>query len=145
MGSRNAWQTSLQPRDVKVAVVRDRDEVSFGIEDATIAARRSATRCSFASLRPECVTPTWSSGIRCIPVPLPIVLGHEGSGIVEAVGERVTSLEPGDHVVLTFDSCGLCRSCQHGVAAACLNFNQLNFAGAKRDGSHALSFTLRDR
>jgi aryl-alcohol dehydrogenase len=73
------------------------------------------------------------------PVPLPIVLGHEGAGIVEAVGEQVTKVEPGDHVVLTFLSCATCRACQTGVAAACENFNALNFAGARLDGSHALS------
>ncbi|HZO93483.1 MAG TPA: NAD(P)-dependent alcohol dehydrogenase [Candidatus Baltobacteraceae bacterium] len=72
------------------------------------------------------------------PVPLPIVLGHEGAGIVEAVGERVTKVVAGDHVVLTFDSCGACRTCQSGVAAGCERFNALNFAAARRDGSHAI-------
>jgi aryl-alcohol dehydrogenase len=43
------------------------------------------------------------------PVPLPVVLGHEGSGIVEAVGSAVVGVEPGDHVVMTWPSCGKCR------------------------------------
>ncbi len=72
------------------------------------------------------------------PVPLPIVLGHEGSGVVEAVGERVRSPVVGDHVVLTFLSCDACRSCRTGVPAACENFNAWNFAGARLDGSHAV-------
>jgi aryl-alcohol dehydrogenase len=72
------------------------------------------------------------------PLPLPIVLGHEGAGIVEAVGANVTKVVPGDHVVLTFMSCGACRPCQSGIAAACERFNDLNFAGARPDGSHAL-------
>jgi aryl-alcohol dehydrogenase len=72
------------------------------------------------------------------PVPLPIVLGHEGAGVVEAVGERVTKVVAGDHVVLTFLSCGECRSCQTGIAAACERFGLLNFAGARLDGSHAV-------
>src|ERR1700741_2996625 len=42
------------------------------------------------------------------PVPLPIVVGHEGSGVVEAVGSRVSRIKVGDHVVLSFDSCGGC-------------------------------------
>jgi aryl-alcohol dehydrogenase len=39
------------------------------------------------------------------PLPYPIVLGHEGAGIVEAVGADVTHVQPGDHVVLTFRLC----------------------------------------
>ncbi|HEY8581248.1 MAG TPA: alcohol dehydrogenase catalytic domain-containing protein, partial [Beijerinckiaceae bacterium] len=46
------------------------------------------------------------------PVPRPVVLGHEGAGVVEAVGAGVTKVAPGDHVVMTFGSCGHCRSCQ---------------------------------
>ncbi|EAQ33808.1 aryl-alcohol dehydrogenase [Nitrobacter sp. Nb-311A] len=73
------------------------------------------------------------------PVPHPIVLGHEGAGIVEAVGENVTKVKKGDHVVLTFHSCGACRPCQEGHPAYCENFNNYNFAGARPDdGSHAL-------
>ena len=41
---------------------------------------------------------------------LPIIPGHEGAGVVEAVGAGVTSISPGDHVVLSFDSCGHCRT-----------------------------------
>ncbi|RYE58414.1 MAG: NAD(P)-dependent alcohol dehydrogenase, partial [Hyphomicrobiales bacterium] len=73
------------------------------------------------------------------PVPQPIVLGHEGAGIVEAVGANVTKVQKGDHVVLTFNSCGACRPCQEGHPAYCENFNDYNFAGARPDdGSHAL-------
>lgn len=73
------------------------------------------------------------------PVPQPIVLGHEGAGIVEAIGENVTRVVKGDHVVLTFHSCGACRPCQEGHPAYCENFNDYNFAGARpNDGSHAL-------
>lgn len=45
------------------------------------------------------------------PTPLPAVLGHEGSGVVIAVGEAVTRVEIGDHVVLSFGSCGTCQNC----------------------------------
>ena len=47
------------------------------------------------------------------PVPQPIVLGHEGAGIVERVGKFVTKVAVGDHVLMTFNSCGHCPSCQH--------------------------------
>ena len=40
------------------------------------------------------------------PVPIPAVLGHEGAGVVEKIGNGVTNLQPGDHVVLSFSSCG---------------------------------------
>jgi len=72
------------------------------------------------------------------PVPLPVVLGHEGAGIIERVGEGVTELEPGDHVVLTFASCGRCPNCLRGKPTYCLQFFGLNFSGARLDGSNAL-------
>ena len=55
-----------------------------------------------------------------VPRELPIILGHEGAGIVEQVGEGVTSVQPGDHVVLTFlPSCGRCRWCHTGHPNMC--------------------------
>ncbi|MGO9960708.1 MAG: zinc-binding dehydrogenase [Solirubrobacteraceae bacterium] len=55
------------------------------------------------------------------PAPLPIVLGHEGFGIVEDVGAAVESPRPGDHVVLTFaPACGRCRFCLEGRVNLCL-------------------------
>lgn len=70
-----------------------------------------------------------------VPLPMPSVLGHEGSGVVEAVGSAVTGLGVGDHVVLSFDSCGQCRSCLSGRPAYCRAFAALNYRGARRDGS----------
>lgn len=72
------------------------------------------------------------------PVPLPAVLGHEGAGVVEAVGEGVTYVAPGDHVVLTFNSCGGCRMCMAGRPAYCDLFFAYNFAGTRTDGSTPL-------
>ncbi|RUT76931.1 NAD(P)-dependent alcohol dehydrogenase [Marinobacter sp. NP-6] len=66
------------------------------------------------------------------PVPLPIILGHEGSGIVEAVGEDVVGLAPGDHVVLSFNSCGRCANCSDHHPASCLHMLPMNFGGAER-------------
>lgn len=53
------------------------------------------------------------------PVPKPVVLGHEGAGIVEAVGAGVSKLAVGDHVVMTFGSCGRCMSCNEAEPAYC--------------------------
>ncbi|WP_427918333.1 NAD(P)-dependent alcohol dehydrogenase [Streptomyces sp. cg40] len=72
------------------------------------------------------------------PVPLPAVLGHEGAGVVETVGDGVTSVAPGDHVVLTFNSCGRCRMCVQGRTAYCDQFFARNFAGTRADGSTPL-------
>src|SRR5688572_5401256 len=47
-------------------------------------------------------------------IPAPAVLGHEGSGIVEKVGARVTKVAPGDRVAMTFRSCGQCPRCAKG-------------------------------
>ncbi len=64
-------------------------------------------------------------------VPMPVVLGHEGAGIVERVGERVTKVKPGDHVVLTGDSCGACPTCLAGDPAYCDLMSQLNFTDGR--------------
>jgi aryl-alcohol dehydrogenase len=73
------------------------------------------------------------------PFPLPGVLGHEGSGIVEEVGANVTNVARGDHVVMTFMSCGQCRQCQRGETAYCNDFFMLNVGGARKDGSTGTS------
>jgi aryl-alcohol dehydrogenase len=64
-------------------------------------------------------------------VPLPAVLGHEGAGVVERVGERVTKVKPGDHVVLTGDSCGECPTCLAGDPAYCDCMASLNFTDGR--------------
>lgn len=57
-----------------------------------------------------------------IPYPAPVVLGHEGAGVVEAVGPGVVSVAPGDHVVLsTLAHCGRCTACEAGRPTACRN------------------------
>lgn len=70
-------------------------------------------------------------------VPLPIVLGHEGAGIVEQAGTGVKKVAVGDHVVLTFMWCGHCKPCLRGDLTYCENFYPLNFGGAREDGSSA--------
>lgn len=70
--------------------------------------------------------------------PFPIVLGHEGAGIVEQLGPGVTGLAVGDPVVLSFAHCGRCESCLTGHPTVCSTFNALNFGGAMDDGTHRL-------
>ncbi|MFM6852493.1 MAG: NAD(P)-dependent alcohol dehydrogenase [Sphingopyxis sp.] len=74
------------------------------------------------------------------PVPMPIILGHEGSGVVESIGPDVTRLAVGDHVVLSFNSCGQCPTCADDLPAYCHNFLGENFAGVRlADGSSPIS------
>jgi aryl-alcohol dehydrogenase len=70
-----------------------------------------------------------------IPIPLPAVLGHEGSGVVEAVGPGVATLAVGDHVALSFDHCGECPLCERKRPAYCELFAPLNYFGTRLDGS----------
>ncbi|MBO9641636.1 MAG: NAD(P)-dependent alcohol dehydrogenase [Pseudacidovorax sp.] len=69
---------------------------------------------------------------------LPAVFGHEGAGIVERVGARVTKVRPGDAVLMTFMSCGHCPSCSTAAPAYCHRMRPLNFGGTRADGSVTL-------
>ena len=62
----------------------------------------------------------WSVVKGTIRYDLPIVLGHEGAGVIEAVGQGVTYVKPGDHAILSFVTyCGLCRMCQSDRVVLC--------------------------
>jgi aryl-alcohol dehydrogenase len=67
-----------------------------------------------------------------------VVLGHEGAGVVERVGKSVKSVKRGDHVVLSYQSCGHCRQCKIGRPAHCQYLWELNFGFQRLDGSNAL-------
>lgn len=71
--------------------------------------------------------------------PTPMVLGHEGAGVVERIGSRVTSVAVGDHVTMSFTSCGACPLCRTGSPAYCRQFDAVNFSGRRPDGSSAIS------
>lgn len=73
------------------------------------------------------------------PVPQPVVLGHEGSGIVEFIGSAVKGLSPGDKVVLGPDYCGCCKQCQTGHPMYCSEFSDRNFSGRRTDGTSSFS------
>ena len=67
-----------------------------------------------------------------------VVLGHEGAGVVDRVGKSVKSVKRGDHVVLSYQSCGHCRQCRSGHPAHCQHFYEANFGFQRLDGSNAL-------
>lgn len=75
---------------------------------------------------------------RQLPTPLPVVLGHEGAGVVAAVGAGVGHVAPGDRVLMSFNSCGHCPACADDSPTYCHAFFAHNFAGARPDGAPTL-------
>ena len=69
---------------------------------------------------------------------LPAVLGHEGAGIVVSTGKRVRGIKQGDHVVLTYGTCGTCEKCRKQMPYACENLVKINFGGKMKDGTSRL-------
>ena len=75
---------------------------------------------------------------RLQPAGLPAVLGHEGAGVVEEVGNLVTAVKPGDPVVLSYEYCDHCRFCRTGRYSYCEKAMPANFGGSRLDGTNAL-------
>ncbi|MDQ3874202.1 MAG: alcohol dehydrogenase catalytic domain-containing protein [Actinomycetota bacterium] len=72
--------------------------------------------------------------------PTPMVLGHEGAGVVDAVGDRVEGLRAGDEVVLSWaPGCGECADCERGRPAGCLRLQRAIAAGTLPDGTTGMS------
>ncbi|SLK10353.1 NAD(P)-dependent alcohol dehydrogenase [Novosphingobium mathurense] len=70
-----------------------------------------------------------------IPVPFPAILGHEGAGVIEAIGPDAGPFQPGDHVLLSFASCGHCHACSNHQPGYCDAFFALNFGLGPQDGA----------
>ncbi|KAK5074926.1 hypothetical protein LTR64_001131 [Lithohypha guttulata] len=70
-----------------------------------------------------------------LPDMFPCVMGHEGAGIVQAVGDKVTAVQPGDHVVIVTASCGECEYCERKLPAYCDEWFQHNCGMGRADGS----------
>jgi aryl-alcohol dehydrogenase len=71
-------------------------------------------------------------------VPLPAVLGHEGAGVVEAVGSAVTRVRPGERVMISYPWCGSCPRCDRGEPYLCGRHMDLAFGGTRLDGSRTI-------
>ena len=70
-----------------------------------------------------------------LPVVFPIILGHEGAGLVERTGRNVTKVKPGDRVLFTPDYCGNCEQCVLGHSPYCNQVVPVTFIGTRPDGS----------
>ncbi len=120
--------------DVRVAVVRGAG-APFQIESVQMDDPQAGEVLVKISAVGVCHTDMYVQSFAGLGFPAPIVLGHEGAGVVVKVGAGVTKVQPGDHVVLTFNSCGRCLNCEDGAPAYCHNFPALNLAGVRADGS----------
>jgi S-(hydroxymethyl)glutathione dehydrogenase/alcohol dehydrogenase len=82
----------------------------------------------------------WNVVSGATPNPLPVVLGHEGAGVVEAVGPGVSAVAEGDHVVLSWlPACGRCFFCAEGRPALCEHAMEGMFDGTLPNGGLRLS------
>lgn len=126
---------NIQTRDIKAAVVRQKGG-PFQIETLTLEDPRPDEVLVRIVATGMCHTDMVARD-QLYDVPLPVVLGHEGAGVVERVGSGVKKVASGDHVVLTYMWCGHCRPCLNGDPTYCANFYALNFGGAREDGSTA--------
>lgn len=126
-------QTDAQSMRVRAAVLRA-SGASLEIEDVLLEAPRPTEVRVRVVATGVCHTDMVVRD-QLFPTPLPIILGHEGAGVVDAVGSAVTTVQPGDHVVMTYMSCGLCLPCETGHPAHCTHMHPLNFGGGRLDGS----------
>lgn len=122
--------------EIQAAVVRKQSDIGFeqiNIEDPRpdeVLVRIVATGLCHTDI---------SALEGVLPVEFPIVLGHEGAGVVEKVGADVKNVAPGDHVVMTYNYCGHCPSCDHEEHTYCHSMLEINFGGNRVDGTSALS------
>ena len=74
------------------------------------------------------------------PFSFPVVLGHEGAGVVMSVGEGVTDFKEGDKVCFSYSYCGECEMCRSGRPYACFSNRRLNFSGQNFDGTRRIRY-----
>lgn len=122
--------TAAVAREHKAPLVLEQLELDDALRNNEVRVRLVATGvCHTDSIVRDGIYPT----------PLPAVLGHEGAGVVEEVGGSITTVQPGDHVVLSAAYCGHCLQCRSGQVAYCENLFAEDFGGRRTsDGTTSL-------
>lgn len=119
------------------AAVTNAQGQSFAMEELSLSAPKSNEVLVKVVATGVCHTDAVARDLGISPYP--IVLGHEGAGVIERVGENVTRLASGDHVVMSFAHCGQCEHCLTGRPTVCARFNELNFGGRMEDNTYRLN------
>src|ERR1700758_4610577 len=114
---------------ITAAVLRDRTG-RYEIEDVTLADPGPGQIVVRIVGVGHCHTDLLARGAHST-LALPLVAGHEGSGVVETVGANTDGIAVGDHVVLSYDSCRRCANCLSGHPAYCDSFVRRNFGDAR--------------
>jgi aryl-alcohol dehydrogenase len=122
---------------VTAAVVRERSG-PFLIERLTLADPRPDEVLVRVAASGMCATDLHGRD-GYYQTPYPCVYGHEGAGIIEAIGSSVTTLAVGDHVIMSFPWCGACANCQREMQSHCQKSFAWKFSGTRPDGSTLLT------
>lgn len=121
---------------IKAAVAREKGKLTF--EELELGEPRLGEVLVKLTACGVCHTDTTVLN-QDMPTPLPMVLGHEGVGVVEQVGPGVTELQVGDHVIISFPFCGHCEPCLDGRPYACDRSTELFFFGGYEDGTRRIT------
>ncbi|MFI1030202.1 NAD(P)-dependent alcohol dehydrogenase [Streptomyces sp. NPDC020951] len=119
------------------AAVSHGPDTAFTIEDVEISDPRPDEILVRLTATGICHTDLATKA--ALPTGVPAVFGHEGAGVVESAGADVSGVKPGDRVVLSYNSCGICARCATGRRSYCERFEALNAAGRRPDGSATLT------
>jgi aryl-alcohol dehydrogenase len=123
---------------ITAAVVRERGG-AFDIETLELCDPRADELLVEVTASGMCATDLHGRDGYFPTMPYPAVFGHEGAGIVRAVGKCVTEFRPGDHLVMSYPFCGTCPNCRSHKQNYCLSVRQLKMGGTRADGSTLLA------
>ena len=118
---------------ITAAVVREKGG-AFGIEQLDLCDPRADELLVEVVASGMCATDLHGRDAY-YPTKFPKVFGHEGAGIVRAVGSDVSKFKPGDHVVMAYPWCGECPNCKTQRQTYCLHAFDLKMSGTRADGS----------
>jgi aryl-alcohol dehydrogenase len=119
---------------ITAAVVRERGDV-FALGELDLCEPRADELLVEVVASGMCATDLHGRDGYFETMPFPAVFGHEGAGVVRAVGRAVSQFKPGDHVVMSYPWCGECINCRIHKPSYCLSVRQLKMGGTRADGS----------